>query len=134
MIQSTKLHALLSVGMLLLVSWALLSPDPFEVVRNTPLAPVERLSDLVLHTGVFLLLSIAVIGLGYRIQQRLTTTAAGLLAVYSGSTELIQARIPGRTCDPVDAMANLTGILIAYIVVRTVIGVLRERQPSIVRN
>lgn len=94
-----------------LVTWALISPDPFAAIQRTPLSFLRTVSDLCLHFAAF---SVCAAMCGYLVPASPDTlkrklTVIGLIA-YAIGTELAQQAIPRRTCDPLDAVANLCGI------------------------
>lgn len=109
-----KLKALLvatSAAAFGLVTWALVSPDPFAAVQRTPFSFLRTVSDLALHFAAF---SVVATMAGCLIASPWETTRRKLmvatLIAYAIGTELIQQGIPQRTCDPMDAAANLCGI------------------------
>lgn len=106
------LHRFLACALVLFVTWSLLSPDPFAVVRHSPLSSLEALSDLILHFGAFAVLSGALLTALPVPSSRITNQvmAVGLIG-YAIGMEFLQAFVPGRTCDPRDAVANLAGIV-----------------------
>lgn len=109
-----KTHAVCAAVLLAAVNWALLSPDPFALIRQSPVGWLARLDDLFQHLGAFGLLSLALFSLSMRTTGTISASLAATLAVYAGCTELIQAYVPGRTCDPADALANIGGILLGF--------------------
>lgn len=94
-----------------LVTWALISPDPFAAVKRTPFSFLSTVSDLCLHFAAFsvcaAMCGCLVPASGDSLKRKITVI--GLIA-YAVGTELIQQSIPRRTCDPMDAIANLCGI------------------------
>jgi VanZ family protein len=114
-----SIHAGCCLILLSLISWALLTPDPFAVVQNGPLEIVVRLDDLILHCGVYLVFAAACTSLVVDAREAwVRTTVVGLLCLHAVGTEFLQAFVPGRTSDVFDAMANLTGIAVACFLVR----------------
>lgn len=107
---SRRLHAAISFMLLLCISWGLLSPDPFSVVRDNSLSWICRLDDMILHWGAFTLLSTAIASFSLRWLRTVSPVTLGALCLYAVATELLQTFIVGRTCDPADALANALGI------------------------
>lgn len=94
-----------------LVTWALISPDPFAAIQRTPFSFLRTVSDLCLHFAAF---SVCAAMCGCLVPAspdslKRKITVVGLI-VYAVGTELAQQAIPRRTCDPLDAIANLCGI------------------------
>ncbi len=110
------MHACGCVAMLTFISWSLLSPDPFAIVRHNQLSWISRLDDLILHLSAFSVLSISVCSLCLRWVRTLPVTVVSALGIYAVVTELLQCLVAGRTCDPADAMANAFGILCGMFV------------------
>lgn len=117
-----------------LVTWALISPDPFAAIQRSPLSFLRTVSDLLLHLAAF---SVVAGMCGIVIPSspdslRRKITVIGLIA-YAVGTELAQQAIPRRTCDPLDAIANLCGIAIglyaASLVTRQVAMLSPQRRP-----
>ncbi|MDA1230745.1 MAG: VanZ family protein [Planctomycetota bacterium] len=100
------------------VSWALLTPDPFSLVRDTSLDWVQCVSDLLLHTCVFTVLSATVFSLCLVIYGEFPPVAVFAMLGYCIAVEGLQAFVPGRCCDPRDAIANVTGFVLGLAVVR----------------
>ena len=100
------------------VSWSLLMPDPFAVVRQTSLAWLEQVSDLFVHTAVFTLLSVAWLGLCLLIADDLSPFALFIMLGYCVSMEALQAFVPGRHCDPIDGIANVAGFVFGLTLIR----------------
>lgn len=120
-----QLHAVACVLLLTAVSWALLSPDPFAQVQETPLSWLQRLDDLLLHTLAFLSLSSVLLSFTVRLQQNVSSSAVGGLLAYAVVTELLQTVVPGRMCDATDALANLTGVVAGLLLVLASLSVSR---------
>ena len=109
-------HAVSCILLILFVSWGLLTPDPFAVVRNKPLSWISQLDDMILHCGAFMALSAAVSSLCLRCTRTIPLTAVVALCTYAIATELLQGFVVGRTCDPSDALANSLGITVGIVV------------------
>lgn len=117
-------HSLLCVLQVATVSWGLLTPDPFSVVRDTSLNWMESVSDLLMHTFVFAILSATVFSLCLAIFGEFPTLAVFGMLGYCITVEGLQAFVPGRSCDPRDAIANVAGFVLGLTIVR-VLSLLR---------
>ncbi len=111
------LHAAAAVVMLSVLTWALLSVNPFRAVRTTPLHIVRTLNDFVVHLTAYAAVTIVWGSLPYRTNDSVRRRLTGLLAVHAVTTELLQAFIPRRHCDPTDLTANLLGIVLGLCIV-----------------
>jgi len=115
---ATALYLTSCVTLLCFVSWALLTPDPFRIVRGSPLAWTEQVSDLLAHAIVFAALSTAWLGLFQFLRRELPLSVLLVMLGYCVGIESLQFFVPGRHCCPQDAMANIVGFLIGVSVVR----------------
>ena len=106
------------------LSFGLLSPDPFSLVRDTSLSWVQGVSDLLIHTCVFVVLSFTVFSFCYAMLGEFPAVALFAMLGYCLIVEGLQAFVPGRTCDPRDAVANVTGFVLGLAAVR-VLAILR---------
>lgn len=100
------------------LSWALLTPDPFSLVRDTSFSWVQSVSDLLIHTSVFIALSTTVFSLCYALYGEFPAIVVFAMLTYCLIVEGLQAFVPGRCCDPRDAIANVTGFVVGLAVVR----------------
>lgn len=113
------------VVLLVLQLWILYNPDGgagpgflsplWDVTRSWPgpTAPGEPGFDKIVHATSFAL--VAATGLLARLP---TWFAIGLPLVHAPVSEIVQwAWVPGRSGDPRDAAADITGILVAWAVV-----------------
>ena len=100
------------------LSWALLSPDPFSLVRGTSFSWVQSVSDLLVHAFVFIVLSTTVFSLSYALFGEVPTVVIFAMLGYCLIVEGLQAFVPGRCCDPRDAIANVTGFVVGLAAVR----------------
>lgn len=100
------------------LSWALLTPDPFSLVRDTQFSWVQSVSDLLIHTSVFVVLSTTVFSLAYALYGEFPPVVVFAMLGYSLTVEGLQAFVPGRCSDPRDAIANVTGFVVGLAVVR----------------
>ncbi len=126
-------YVAICLAMLGAVSWSLLTPDPFAVVRSSSLAWLEQVSDLLVHAVVFTLLSAAWLGLCLQLAGDLSPFALCIMLGYCVSMEAMQAIVPGRHCDPVDGVANVAGFVFGLMLVRTVgqLRTTRTRLPQL---
>lgn len=106
------------------MSWALLTPDPFALVRDTSIGWVQSASDLLTHAIVFTVLAATVFSLCLTIFGEFPPIAVFTMLGYSMAMEGLQAIVPGRTCDLRDALANVVGIALGLTLVR-VLSMLR---------
>ena len=107
---------MICAALLLIVSWALLSPDPFATIRHTRLSFLQSVSDVFLHCTAYMVFSAACCSLlGCSPDTRLRYLILGLLIVHAIGTELLQLYMPNRTCDGLDALANLCGIALGQL-------------------
>jgi len=113
-------HLLLCLFQFAAVSWALLTPDPFALIRDTSLGWVQSASDLLLHVTVFAVLSATVFRLCLAIFGEFPPLALFAALGYCVTVEGLQAFVPGRTCDPRDAIANVAGFVLGLTFVRVV--------------
>lgn len=111
-------HLLLCLLQGAAVSWALLTPDPFSLVRDTSLGWVQSVSDLMMHAIVFTVLSATVLSLCQAAYGELPAVAVFTLLGYSIAMEGLQAFVPGRTSDPRDVIANVAGFVLGLSFVR----------------
>jgi VanZ family protein len=112
------LHAVATVAIIGFVTWSVLSPDPYAMVRDSSWQWIERSSDLVLHLAAFSMVSLAVLSLSLSALNDLPRSLLHGLLAYCVAMEVLQAFVPGRMCDPRDAVANGTGFLLAFILLR----------------
>lgn len=109
------------------ISWALLSANPFAAFRNTPLTHLKTVSDIVLHMGVYTVLSTACFSLiGSNGDPGVRRTVLMLLLVHAIGTECLQQWMPNRVSDPLDAAANLSGIATGALLSMWIIRVRSE--------
>ena len=113
-------HLLLCLFELAVVSWALLTPDPYAVVRDTSLVWVQSARDHLQHAIVFTILSATVFSLCQAIFGEFPPVALFAMLVYCVSMEGLQAFVPGRTSDLGDALANVAGCVLGLAAVRVV--------------
>ena len=100
------------------LSWALLTPDPFSLVRETSFSWVQSISDLLVHAFVFIVLSTTAFSLTYALFGEFPPVVVFAMLGYSLIVEGLQAFVPGRCCDPRDAIANVAGFVVGLAVVR----------------
>jgi hypothetical protein len=105
-------HCFVAGTLLAGVTWALLTPDPFGLIRQTPIGWLAKLDDLFQHAGAFCLVSLTIFSLCVRLTGSVPASAILIVLGHGITTELLQAFVPGRTSDPTDALANGLGILL----------------------
>ena len=126
-----SLHIAISFGLLCFVTWGLLTPDPLSVVRNTRLGFVQTLNDILIHLTVYTVFSTTCLSLlRRRTDLWVRNTVFGLLLVHGIGTELLQTMLPMRTGDPLDAIANVTGIAAGAVLVARTFHRTAERSPA----
>lgn len=104
-------HWVACASLVALVSWGLLSQNPLAAVKRSPLSILTTISDLVMHfTAYGTLSAIAFALIGPTRDVRVRRAVLLLLLVHAFGTECAQIWIPNRTCDALDALANLSGI------------------------
>lgn len=118
--------------MLLTVSWALLSPDPFATIRHTRLSFLQAVSDVLLHCLAYTVFSAACCSLlGSNPDVRLRYLTLTLLTAHAIGTEILQLYMPNRTCDALDALSNLSGIALGQLLA---MWALRQSVPKLTRT
>jgi VanZ family protein len=111
-----QIHACCCLALLVVISWALLSQNPFAAVRNTPLSWLKTVSDLILHLAAYTVFSTACCSLiGFQGDPTVRRRVLILLVIHALGTEYLQHWMPYRTCDPLDAAANLSGIATGFL-------------------
>jgi VanZ family protein len=104
-------HSAVCLALTMLVCWALLTPDPYAVIRTTSLGWLESLTDTLLHASVFGVLSLVLLTFSLWLWETPPASVVFGLVGYCVMMEWLQLFVPGRTCDPRDAIANLIGFL-----------------------
>lgn len=96
------------------MAWALLTPDPFLLIRGTSLSWVQSVGDIVQHTFVFTVLSATMFCLCVVVFGEIPTGAVFAMLAYCLCVEGLQVFVPGRSCSAHDAIANITGVLLGF--------------------
>jgi VanZ family protein len=123
------------VGLIAVVSWALLSPMPFAAVRDTPLSALSTVSDLLLHCGAYGLLSfVCSLAVADRQNDGARRVLLALLIAHGVVSELLQTLIPYRSCDPFDGLANMIGIAMGTVAVTWAIPFFRYAKIAMIPN
>ena len=111
-------HLAVCAGLLALISWGLLSTAPFAAVKRSPLSFMTTISDLIMHCGAYATLSVVCLSLSTASRDpKVARTVLTLLVIHGLGTEVLQTWIPRRTCDPLDALANMAGIAAGALIV-----------------
>lgn len=109
-------HVLAAIGLFAVVSWGLLAPNAFVVLRTMPLSPLTLMNDIIIHLMAYTIAAYTGCMLFANGDPARTRLIALLLAFHGTGTELLQAFIPQRTCSASDLMANLTGIALGAVI------------------
>ncbi len=111
-------HLAACVCLLAFVSWGLLSTAPFAAVKRSPLSFMTTVSDLIMHCGAYSTLAVVCLSLSMASREpKVARTVLTLLVIHGLGTEVLQNWIPRRTCDPLDALANMAGIAVGALLV-----------------
>lgn len=106
------------LSMMSFLTWSLLSPDPYAIVRDSSLEWLENISDLLAHLTAFSLFSSSVFGWYLLTGRPISARAVYAVMAYCLILEALQTFVPGRHCDARDAMANLCGFVLGLAFVR----------------
>ena len=111
--QSTViLHITIVAAVLVFVSWGLLSPNPLRAIHGTPFRFIRLIDDFAIHLSVYLVVAASVGSLFVNSAWHIRRWPIAGVVFHAVTTELLQAWIPNRTCDPIDLVANLIGIVV----------------------
>lgn len=106
-----RLHVTVCFALMGFVTWGLLTSDPLAAVRNTRFGFIQTINDVLIHCTVYTVFSAACMSLlRRRTDAWVRNVVLGLLIVHGVGTELLQTLVPQRMGDPLDAVANITGI------------------------
>ncbi len=105
-------HAATAIGLLGVASWGLLSVNPLAPVNGTSFSFLRTVDDFLIHLSVYSIVAFAVMSLFRDASRLIQHWCGGAIIAHAVSTELLQALIPQRNCDPVDLVANLIGIML----------------------
>lgn len=108
------------IAMMAFLSWSLLSPDPYAVVRDSSLSWLENFGDIIAHVTAFSLCSSTVLGLFPLTGRDIPFRALVAMICYCVVLEALQTFVPGRSCDAKDAMANLCGFVLGLAFIRVI--------------
>ncbi|MDB4614107.1 VanZ family protein [bacterium] len=102
-------------------TWLLLIPDPYAASRAFEPIRQANVSGYLIHPCVYFLMTVLTlmnVPTEFRDSQKPWLGGVGvmlvMLVIHGLSTEILQHFVPGRSCDPLDALANLTGISIGF--------------------
>ena len=100
----------LIVGIIILIS--ILMPG-----RDIPSVEIPHI-DKIVHCGMFGCLTLCFYGEHYYKYRKYPKEwlVIGVIAGYCALTEVLQKLASGRSCDPIDWLADVTGILLAVVV------------------
>lgn len=73
---------------------------------------------MVIHASVFIVLSTTVFSLSYALFGEFPAVVVFAMLGYCLFVEGLQAFVPGRCCDPRDAVANVAGFVVGLAAVR----------------
>jgi VanZ family protein len=110
---------------LLVCTYLALVPEP-------PEHPVFRLSDIVLHAGAFVYLTLALVLAQYgntpirTIRGALYVRTFVLMLAYGLFLELVQSFVPERTAEIKDLLVDLAGIAVGLGLARLIAGPVHE--------
>jgi len=106
------LHVAVAVGLLSVASWGLLSVNPLAPLKGTSFSLLRTIDDFLIHLSVYTFVTIGVTSLFRDSSRTLQNWCSIVIIAHAVGTELLQAVIPTRSCDPVDLLANLFGIML----------------------
>jgi VanZ family protein len=115
------LHSVTCLALTMLVCWALLTPDPYAVIRTTSLGWLESLADTLMHACVFGVLTLVLLTFSLWLWETPPASVVFGLVGYCVLMEWLQLFVPGRNCDPRDAIANLVGFLFGVACTKAVL-------------
>lgn len=127
---TAAVYLTLPVCLTCFVSWSLLTPDPFAILRDSSLAWLEQVSDRIIHTAVFTAISFAWFGLFPMLRREIPPITIFALLAYSISMEAFQAFVPGRHCCAPDAICNIAGFVFGLSSVRLLVQMFRPSQAA----
>lgn len=105
------LNAATAAALIMFVTWGLVTPTPLRALRGTPFFWLSHLHNMAMHLCAYLLVTVTMLPLVSRHRAAIQRLVVGCIAGHAVVTELLQALIPQRTCDPLDFVANLLGIV-----------------------
>lgn len=107
-------QCLFLISLLGVMSWGLLAPGAFRFLRTDPSSPWALLNDCLLHFAVFAFATLSCgLMFGRHDMGRLWGIAIAFV-ILGTVTECLQAFIPTRTCDPIDCLANVSGVAAGF--------------------
>jgi VanZ family protein len=108
------------MSMTCFLTWSLLSPDPYAIVRETSLNWLENISDIIAHVSAFSLVTALFLGWFPLTDREIPSHFVYGIIAYCLILELLQTFVPGRHCDTKDAMSNLSGFIVGFGFVRLI--------------
>ena len=103
---------------LLVISWWLIAPDPTAGTRLLRQVQLAFRSGYLIHFCVYGFVTVLVLSALVPWKRRSLQLTIGLLLMHALLTEFLQTFVPTRYPDPLDACANLAGIVTALWIVR----------------
>lgn len=103
----------IAVAIVCVFTWLLLIPDPYAASQAFEPLRRARISGYLIHPCVYLCIAVTTLINVPTNAKNLRSRVLMLIVAHGLITEMLQYFIPGRSCDPFDVVANLSGILAA---------------------
>jgi len=107
-----------ATAVLVFVTWLLLVPDPYATSNSFEPLRRAQISGYLIHPCVYCFLAMLILVNVPTRDNCLWGQLVLLIIAHGLITELLQYFVPGRACDPLDALANICGISVAVAVDR----------------
>jgi VanZ family protein len=102
-----------ATSVIVFITWLLLVPDPYATSNSFEPLRQARISGYLIHPCVYFFLASLTLMNVPTYGGRLWGQVLLLIITHGLMTEVVQYWVPGRACDPLDALANLSGIAVA---------------------